>query len=216
MKFLEKVTYNEVILHWIRREYLQSQDFLRSDVPNINPSLISNPNLNDPIENKLRRKFLYSYRGVILHTIPANTQWFKIEINQKEDLNSFRLINEVSWNYLSNNTGKLDIAANNFITFIRNEPQIQNLTLQQWVNENIDSLKEFREKANDSDLNLTLILIALSQNGPFTVIEGNHTVMSLFLKHFIDNLKFPYKIHNSYVGLSPNIDRSECFQNLNI
>lgn len=121
---------------------------------------------------------------------------------------SLRLINEISWNDLSFSTGDIPIAARNVEIHGRvklplpREVITDGLTRQQYFDRLVQNLSEFRSQAAAAGHNLTLILMSCRQGGPFTILEGNHTAMALYFRHFIDEPQIQYPAHYAYLGVS--------------
>lgn len=177
MEYLHEVKFAEVIDQWAKREHVQ-------------------------------RQLLLHNRRPLLRELPKDTKWFKIRI-QEDAVESLRVINEpASWNILSDSTGKLDCVAVNFLRFLEKPPELQHvlladkLTLQQYFNNRMKSLQKFRDSAGDAGHNLVLVLITASKEGPFTVLEGSHTVMGLYFRYFVDHPELQYPTHDSYLGIS--------------
>lgn len=182
MEYKSKVDYKEVISEWAKREKKCTSQLLQS-------------------------------RSPLLGALPESTIWFKVSID-KVDLDSLRVINsDISWQIVSDFTGEIKRIAQNLPMLYKYPPRLPHKTfpdgrtLQQYVSDRIRSLQEFRVGAGDEGHNLTLILISSSKEGPFTILEGNHTAVGLYFRYFIDNPELPYPIHDSYVGISASMDR---------
>lgn len=150
-------------------------------------------------------------RMPLINRLPLDTNWIKATV-EKDDILPLRLINETAWNDLSFSTGDIQIAARNLDIFSRVKLVLPDeiishagLTRQQYFDRLVQSLAKFRSKAVATGLNLTLILIGCCQDGPFTVLEGNHTAMGLYFRYFIDAPEHQYPLHYAYIGASPEM-----------
>jgi hypothetical protein len=147
-------------------------------------------------------------RRPLLKALPKDTAWKKV-LFEKDDFESLRLINnDVSWVILSSQTGRLDVSAKNFEEFLNKPLQLpahrlsDGRTLQEYFDGLVKSLSTFRLNAGNPNHNLNLILISSNVSGPFTVLEGNHTALGLYMHYFIDNPTLNYPTHESYLGTS--------------
>ncbi len=180
MRHVRGASFDEVISEWANREGCTVDQILLSRMPLIN-------------------------------RLPLDTTWTKVVV-EKEDVSSLRLIREAAWNDLSFSTGDIQIAARNIDIFSRIRLVLPDeiisyagLTRQQYFDRLVQDVVRFRSQAATTGLNLTLILIGSCQNGPLTILEGNHTAMGLCFKHFIDAPELQYPVHYAYVGASPEM-----------
>lgn len=111
MKEIRCATEEEMILSFLQME-LNSKRF-RTDIVNIMSelnmplSLVTDGNLKNFEQNKLRRQLLSAYRGYpnkqIFEKYPNNVVW-KYVVLEAGDIDKFRYIDYSYWNELSNNT----------------------------------------------------------------------------------------------------------------
>lgn len=201
MEFLSKVRYEEVLGRWLIREY--RNEVRNGTVPPGYESLVFDEDYSDPLKNQQRRN-LMQYRYPLICPIPTDTEWYEVGV-VKEDLTSFRVIKEMSWNVLSNETGKIADAVSNFHKWSQNPqhiPAIQHPDVKEWFIRLMKAIPKYRNCAGDANLNLMLILVGASKENHFTIIEGNKTTMGLYLHYFIDHPELPYPNHRAYVGIS--------------
>lgn len=150
------------------------------------------------------------HRSPILDRLPPDTKWFRVKI-LREDLPSLKLINDLSWNDLSNSTGNIKTAADNFDRFSKSPLKLPHqvlpsgITRQQYFDRLMKKLGKFRAGAGNLKHNLTLTLISSTKTGPFTILEGNNTAMALHFRYFVDHSNLPYPDHCAYVGISPKM-----------
>ena len=180
LKYLDKVDFGKVVVEWAKREKMSTKELLQN-------------------------------RNCLLKELPPDTSWLKVIIG-KNDLRSLRVINnDVSWQILSDYSNELQ----RIIPNLENPPEIPSelasqhsydgRTIPEYTSRLIEDLKKFREKAGDKGNNLTLILIALTKEGPFTILDGNHTAVGLYARHFIDQPEVTYAPHAAYVGISASM-----------
>jgi hypothetical protein len=154
--------------------------------------------------------------------LPKNVKWYEVEIT-KQDLPSLKLIKEPAWNDLSFYSGDLRIAALNLDDYCLVPPILPDLhppnpfdgrTRQQRFDDLLKSLQKFRTNAAANELDLTLVLIGTNKQGPFTILEGNHTAVALYFRYFVDNPSLKYPTHRVYVGISEEFVTYLWFHNL--
>lgn len=205
MIYGKKVEFSEVLAEWVRREYDKRKR--NGKVPHwFEESLLDDNDYSDPIKNGKRLGFL-GYRSVLIGTIPLDTEWFKVDV-EKEDLKSVYIIKEMYWGFLTKNTGKISDAVKYFRKYYDDPSSIPKITdpkQEKFFKELIGRIGEFRKRTINSlsQLNLNLILIASSKEGPFTLLEGNKTALGLYLRYFIDEPNVDFQPFSSYVGISP-------------
>ena len=156
-------------------------------------------------------------RAPLLNSLPADTRWFKVMMS-KNDLKELQVINEnACWGILSSD-GNMQAVADNLEIFTENPPNLPHLvidgatlTWQTYFDHLVNSLNKFRKKSNEPNHNLTLILIASSMCGPYTVLEGNHTAVSLYFKYFKDQPEIEFQPFISYLGVSQSMPSCEWY-----
>jgi hypothetical protein len=149
-------------------------------------------------------------RDPILRELPDDTMWHHVKLT-KEDLGSLRVLKgDCPWEIVSDYTGELARIPPNLprcrkLTVQRpSQRLLDGRTRQQYFTDLLDKLQRFINQAGAKGHNLTLFLISTSQQGPFTIIEGNHTAVGLYHRYFIDQPTTPYPGHYSYVDVSPS------------
>ena len=209
------VGFAEVVQQWARREYIRPDGTVLLP-PGIDVSLLLEDDYSDQTRNRLRRSLLAN-RNPLLDPIPQDTIWFKTKIT-RNDLSSFRVVRDTGWKILSGASGSVGDAPRNFLHYSQNPlklPHIQiakDLSLQQYFDNLVKSLEEFRQSAGNPNNNLTLVLVGLSKDEPFTILEGNHTAVGMYLRHFLDEPHLPYPSHYGYLGLSSSMDKHPFYQ----
>lgn len=156
-------------------------------------------------------------RNPLLEALPTDTSWFNVTIN-KNDLVSFKVINnDIGWQLISDYSMEIPNIPRNVENPLKIAPSIgtrklpNGRTVQKYVYDLITSLRAFRNNAGGPNNNLTMILIAPHKDGPFTILEGNHTAVALYFRHFIDHPEIEYPVHKSYVGISSSIENCNWF-----
>lgn len=155
-------------------------------------NIVRNPNFGDPEENAKRRA-LFSIRHLYLwREIPSDTEWYEVEITP-DDLANVRMFPRAQWRKVANGRFSTLAIADGMK---RKEDQLDSTFVSK-----IQAIGRRFETA-DPELG-AVILIGLSESGPFTVVDGNHRLMAAILRspQAIQKLRF-------IVGLSPKM--TEC------
>ena len=93
MRKLRRITEAEVIAEFLKNEFYQ-EEFHR-DRGNFE-QLVLEANITNETENALRRALLFRRRGHMWRELPADTQWWEVEIEVK-DLNLVRVFPRAQW-----------------------------------------------------------------------------------------------------------------------
>jgi len=186
-----KVDENEVIAEFLRGEFYQEDLRYRKRFS----LLVSQPDLQDEQENRLRRALLFRRRGRLWGEIPPNTEWWEVEPGPA-DFERMRVFPRNQW---------LRYGVPNFLlpaTVERIRARILSCSSDDFI-EKLRSLS-MQMKANENSKFNTVILISIDEYAPMTIIEGNHRMTAAMLG-------IPEDLHNRFrflCGFSPNM--AEC------
>src|SRR4051812_48334357 len=186
MKKLHLATEAEVIAGFLRNEFFQ---------PDYDPdrarfeSLVNNPDLKDAQQSALRRALLFRRRGHMWRELPADTQWWRVEVSP-EDVARLRIFARAHWLSIAGG----DFRVENIVRRIgsHNYPKrVQNFVAK------IESIRESLPNQTDSG---PILLIGIDNLNPLVVLEGNHRVTAALLDSYqrLASLNF-------YCGLSPRM-----------
>ena len=162
------------------------------------------------VQRKYGQTSSFASRKPLIDSLPEDTIWQKVEIT-KQNLLALRLINDLSWNDLSFFSGEIPLAITNLEYYWKCPLKLPHFVLpdgvtrQQYFDRLLWSLSAFRRKNSCAGNNLTLILLSSNRNGPFTILEGNHTAVALYFRYFIDQPQIVYPTQQPYVGISPRM-----------
>jgi O-antigen/teichoic acid export membrane protein len=168
---LRRVTEDEAISEFLKSEFYQPEfDPYREPFRDI----VARPDLSSLDDNRLRRALLYRRRGRLWREIPADTEWWEVEL-QSSDLPRIRVFPRDQWRKHSNHSyylldtaerigGKISRSSDAFI----------------------DKLRSLRTElaeapATERGRRGTVLLIGLGEAGPLTIIEGNHRMTAAAL-----------------------------------
>jgi hypothetical protein len=153
--------------------------------------LVVRPNFGDIDENTARHIFLFSYRWPLLSKLPTPVQWHSATL-QPGDLEKLRLI--------GGNCGWDDKAENNVLGGVRFPG-----TFDAASRRAISACLKRVVAADPHEEWLTLLLIAQTPDGPYTILDGNHRAAAMMLAKRGD--KFAEAEVRAYIGVSPEMTR---------
>ena len=186
---LRRVTEDEAIAEFLKGEFYQPEfDPYRERFTDV----VMRPDLSSVEESRLRRALLYHRRGRLWREIPLDTQWWEVGL-RSSDLRRIRVFPRDQWRtHSDHNYFLLDTARR-----IRNEiarapdPFLAKLR----------SLSEDLAQADEPAARGTVLLIGLGDDGPLTIVEGNHRLTAAVLNSPDDaHLRFRF-----LCGFSPNM-----------
>src|SRR5512141_907649 len=98
MKKLRRVTEAEVISEFLKNEFYQ-EEFHRDREKY--EQLVMDADITDETENALRKALLFRRRGHMWRELPADTQWWQVEFEDR-DLALVRVFPRAQWRRVSN------------------------------------------------------------------------------------------------------------------
>jgi O-antigen/teichoic acid export membrane protein len=188
LRLLRPVPEDEVVAEFLRSEFYHPQfDTYRRNFRNI----VEHADLQNAQENVVRRALLFRRRGRLWGELPADTQWWEIELTAC-DLGRLQSFPRNEWRrfagtgfYLAEMIGRIEaeLARGRQSRF----------------------LKKLGAIANDlcgSDVPDSVLLIGIDEYHPLTIIEGNHRMAAAILTM----PKSAHRRFRFYCGLSPNMN----------
>jgi hypothetical protein len=163
------VTEHEAISEFLKGEFYQPE-FDRYREPFID--IVTRPDLSNDADNRLRRALLYRRRGRLWREIPADTEWWEVEL-QNADLRRIRVFPRNQWRRHSDHKYFLLDTAERIGSRISgsSDPFLGKLR----------SLATELEQAGEHARQGTVLLIGLSDSSSLTIIEGNHRLTAAVL-----------------------------------
>ena len=154
-------TFDKVVLIWLLSEWH------KLDVPR-DRQLIKNPDLTNHAENDERLRLLRSLRDPIIKYLPKDVspKWVLIE---EADLPNLFIVPSYDWYWPTGGTFRLMDTAENLGSYRGDHFGA--------VNAKSDFMRGYDHAATRE----VLILVAPSEAGPFTIIDGNHRAINLYL-----------------------------------
>jgi O-antigen/teichoic acid export membrane protein len=168
---VRRVTEDEAISEFLKGEFYQPEfDRYREPFREI----VTRPDLGNEADNRLRRALLYRRRGRLWREIPADTEWWEVEL-RPSDLRRIRVFPRDQWRRHSDHSyyllqtaerigSKVAGSSDAFITKLRSL-----------------SAELAQAHATEHGGRSTVLLIGLDEISPLTIIEGNHRMTAAAL-----------------------------------
>ena len=186
---IRPVSENEVIAEFLKSDFHnpEFEDHRKLGV------LVTSPNLADDRENLLRRALLFLRHGALWRELPGTTDWFEVEVRM-DDLEKIRMFPRAQWRKLARGNFAMTEVAKSIAAGASRE-----LREKAFVSK-IEALSD--QLRQDVPMG-TVLLIALKESGPFTILDGNHRTMAALLvsRETVQKLRF-------FCGFSPRM--AEC------
>ena len=165
---IRKIGEDEVIAEFLRGEFNQHHEFLDYRKPFAN--IVAHPNLDDATENESRRALLYRRRGRLWRELPSDTEWWEVELTF-QDIERTRVFARNQWlRYGTRGFLLLDVAT-----------RIRTRILSDSQDRFITKLRSLSIEVAENVQFSSVILIAIDENSPLTIIEGNHRMTAAAL-----------------------------------
>lgn len=170
MKLLEQVTEPAMVAAFLKAEY-QSERFsddlkLSMQKLGVKDTIITQPDLTDEHENRLRTQLLGDYRGYkqnkkIFKGFPDNLTWYRAEITRNE-IGNLRYVDYSYWNELTDNTHLVKSAVKN----IEAGKIVFNVSNDRFL----AVAEKIRQGEHDFE---PMILWGENEYSPLTILEGH-------------------------------------------
>ena len=168
LKRIRKIREEEVIAEFLRGEFHQHHEFLSYRQPFA--AVVAKPNLEDERENDFRRALLYRRRGRLWRELPRDTEWWEVELSY-HDVERTRVFARNQWlRYGSRGFLLLDVAS-----------RIRTRLLSHPNDGFITKLRSLSIEVAENVQFSSVILIAIDDKSPLTIIEGNHRMTAAAL-----------------------------------
>jgi hypothetical protein len=188
LRRLRLVPEEEIVAEFLRGEFHHPEfDPYRRDFKH----LVEHADLEHPHENFIRRALLFRRRGRMWRELPADTEWWEIELTAR-DLARLRLFPRNEWRRFA--------GGGFYLT-----EMISHIEAELARGQHSRFLKKLGGIAIDlhgSRVPDAVLLIGIDEYQPLTIIEGNHRMAAAMLT-------MPESAHRRfrfYCGLSPNMN----------
>jgi len=197
LRLLRTLTEEEVMSEFLRSEFHHCEfDDYREEFDR----LVRFPDLSSSRENAVRQALLFLRRGAMWRELPANTEWFEVEL-PPQDLSRVRFFPRANWRRLAQGSFHVTDVV----------PRIRCQMDAAIRDEFLDKLHSLTASVQENVVNPTVLLIGVDESSPLTILDGNHRVAAAMLGPSATSL------HNlRYIcGLSPDMTRC-CWYSTNV
>jgi len=167
LRKIRLIAEDEVIAQFLQGEFYQ-HEFRR--YRNSFDGLVNRPDLNDGYENALRRALLFRRRGLLWRQLPADTEWWEVELSA-EDLRRVRVFARRQW---------LRYGAPGF-SFPATVERIRDRIASKSGDPFIVKLRSLSEEIEQNVEYSSVLLITIDESTPMTILEGNHRMTAAAL-----------------------------------
>jgi len=167
LRMIRMLPEEEVIAEFLRSEFHHPEfDEYRHEFD----SLVRHPNLNNTRENAVRQALLFLRRGPMWRELPADTQWFEVEL-RAEDLDRIRFFPRAQWRRVAQGSFYLTDVVE------RIRKQIDSSGHDEFF----VKLRSLSSSVQENLINPTVLLIGVDNTGPLTILDGNHRMAAAML-----------------------------------
>jgi hypothetical protein len=197
LRLLRALTEEEVMSEFLRSEFHHPEfDDYREEFD----KLVRFPDLASSRENAVRQALLFLRRGAMWRELPADTQWFEVELTP-QDLARIRFFPRANWRRLAQGSFHVTDLV----------PHIQSQLEDAVHDEFLDKLRSLTASVQESVVNPTVLLIGVDETSPLTILDGNHRVAAAMLGPSLSAMQTLRYI----CGLSPEMTRC-CWYSTNV
>jgi O-antigen/teichoic acid export membrane protein len=167
LRKIQRVSEDEVLSEFLKNEFYEREyDLYREKVG----KLVYTPDLSSSRENALRRALLFHRRGQMWRELPSDTEWWEVELSP-EDLARIRIFPRSQWRRIA----KGSFSLTEVVERLRGRIESGN------TNGFFTKIRSLTQRLAEGATFPSVLLIAIDQNSPLTIIEGNHRVAAATL-----------------------------------
>ena len=167
MRKVRRVSEDEVLSEFLKNEFYEKQyDPYRAKVGR----LVYSPDLTSSRENALRKALLFHRRGQMWRELPADTEWWEVELSP-EDLARIRIFPRSHWWRIAKGSFSLTEVVERLRSRIDDGKMNGFFTKIRAITQRLAAGATFP----------SVLLIGVDENSPLTIIEGNHRVAAAML-----------------------------------
>ena len=199
IRLRRRASEDEVIAEFLKNDF-QCPEF--EDYQEATSRLVTAPALQNADENKVRRALLFIRHGSLWRELPEGTQWFEAQIGL-DDLQRIRVFPRAHWRKLALGDFSITQVAQRLT-----DERYRDRTPEAF-RAKIEDLRDQMQLVN-SPVAGAVLLIGITESGPFTILDGNHRLLAAMLAtpEAVDRLRF-------FCGLSPKMAQC-CWYQTNV
>ena len=194
MKRLRQVTEPEVIAEFLKNEFYQEE--FQHDREQFE-HLVLGADVADQSGNALRRALLFRRRGHMWRELPADTQWWEVQI-EPQDLERVRVFPRAQWRKMANGSFLLK----DIVRRIKTKP------FRGRTRDYVAKVQALSYQLRNHQDHSAVLLIGVDDQKPVTVLEGNHRLTAALLAS-VEVLQSRFRV---YCGFSERMAESCWYQ----
>jgi O-antigen/teichoic acid export membrane protein len=167
IRLIQPVTEDEAIAEFLKSEFYRP---VFRDYQEMMQEIVTNPNLEDPVENAKRRALFFIRHFALWKELPVDTEWYEVEIGEA-DLEKIRVFPRAQWrNFAPRTFSIIEVAER-----MRKRQGTDTSAFQ-------SKIETIGSRLLQPDANLgTVLLIGVNENEPLTILDGNHRLVASML-----------------------------------
>jgi hypothetical protein len=167
IRLIQPVTEDEAIAEFLKSEFYRP---VFRDYQEMMQEIVTNPNLEDPVENAKRRALFFIRHFALWKELPVDTEWYEVEIGEA-DLEKIRVFPRAQWrNFAPRTFSIIEVAER-----MRKRQGTDTSAFQ-------STIETIGSRLLQPDANLgTVLLIGVNENEPLTILDGNHRLVASML-----------------------------------
>jgi hypothetical protein len=182
MKKLRRVAEAEVILEFLRNEFHHHEfDPDREQFA----AIVEDSDLDDDVQNAIRRALFYRRRGHMWNQLPRDTEWWQIEL-EDGDLDRLCVLARTHWRKIGGGNCLLRHVVEQIRSSDFHGVRIVGGTAHGGieisdVGAKADAIRAFSEDLRHREDRSAVVLIGINDQAPVTILEGNHRLSAALL-----------------------------------
>lgn len=164
VRLMRKVTEDEVIAEFLKSDFHRPEFLPYRDTFG---GIVARPNFDDSVENTKRRALLFTMHLSLWAELPEDTAWYEVEINEA-GIEAIRAFPRAQWRKLARGNYSITQVAKQLRSRRRSLPAIFLSKISRISGDIAQGRNGFG----------AVILIGASEEGPLTVLDGNHRLVA--------------------------------------
>lgn len=188
VNLVRRVREDEVISEFLKNDFYAS---VFTKYQGSLGQMVASPDLDEVVENALRRALLFVRHGTLWRELPRDTEWFQVEL-KVSDLKNIRVFPRAQWRKLAQGSFGITEICESITLGPRSDVGTEFMS----------KIKSLRSRYQEQNELGAVLLIGQSENGPFTILDGNHRMVAAILAS-PETMNQKLRI---FCGLSPRMD----------
>ena len=167
VSLLRRVSEDEVIAEFLKTDFHHPEFTTYQKALG---TLVKSPDFSNSQENSTRRALFSLRHGSLWRELPQDTEWFEVAIGDL-DLNRVRVFPRAQWRKLASGDFAITKIAQSIAKSLKAISEDKFLA----------KIADLRNHLSKNGPDGAVLLIGLNQDGPFTILDGNHRMVASML-----------------------------------